>query len=103
MKYSNAILTDDNFDEEFEKLTAMIGNLNSDEYDVYDALPSGFTEQESEDTNGNKRGFSEWIKSGGIKPDVSHGHNQVLCSGELAYEFGNKFIEDLARTPIQNL
>lgn len=91
MKYSTVNLTDDNFDDEYEKLTDLIGNLNSDEYDVYDVLPAGFIEQESEGDNRVNRGFSEWIKSGGIRPDHAH-QNQVLCSGEIAFEFGNKFI-----------
>lgn len=91
MKYSKVELTDDNFDEEHEKLTDIIGDLNSDEWEVYDTLPKGFTEQESECENGVNRGFNEWIKSGGVRFDHSH-QNQCLWSGELAFEFKNKFI-----------
>ena len=91
MKYSNKNLTDDNFDEEYEKLTDLIGNLNSDEWDTYTTLPKGFTEQESECDGRIKRGFNEWVKSGGIGFDHTH-QNQVLCSGEIAFEFNNKFL-----------
>ena len=91
MKYSNINLTDDNFDEEYEKLTGLIGNLNSDEWDVYEVLPVGFTKQDSQCENRVARGFSEWVKSGGAKFDHTH-QNQVLYSGELAFEFNNKFL-----------
>ena len=91
MRYSDIELTDDNFDEEYEKLTDLIGNLNSDEWEVYDTLPSGFTKQESECENRVKRGFSEYVKSGVIRFDHTN-QNQCLCSGEVAYEFKNKFI-----------
>jgi len=91
MKYSNVNITDDNFDEEYEKLTGLIGNLNSDEWEIYETLPKGFKEQESECEKRISRGFSEWVKSGGLGFDHTH-QNQALCSGEVAFEFGNKFI-----------
>jgi hypothetical protein len=96
MKYSELELTDENFDEEYEKLTDLIGNLNSDEYDVYDALPEGFCKQESEFENRKKRGFDEWVRQGGTMPDtkgnIQGNVPQVFVSGEIAFEFKNKFL-----------
>jgi hypothetical protein len=86
MKYSNVNITDDNFDEEYEKLTDLIGDLNSDEWEIYDTLPKGFTGHKSKCGK-----FTEWVKSGGTRFDHTH-QNQALCSGEVAFEFGNKFI-----------
>ncbi len=90
--YSNKSLTDDNFDDEYEKLRDLLGNLNSDKWVIYDTLPDGFTEQDSKNDDGDDLGFSEWVRSGGIRPDHAHDHCQVLCSGEIAFQFKNKFL-----------
>lgn len=92
-QYSKAALTDENFDEEYGKLIDMMGRLNSDEYDEYDELPNGFAMRDSLDNNGVNRGFVEWHKEASFTPqDCGGGVHQVLVSGEIAFEFGNKFL-----------
>ena len=84
MKYSNTILTDDNFDEELEKLCSKI-NINYIEYEsFFKKLPKYFTLQ-------NNNGIDEWI-SYSINPDFSSDCKQAYQKGYLAYEFGNDFM-----------
>ena len=84
MKYSNTILTDDNFDEELEKLCSKI-NINYIEYEsFFKKLPKDFTLQ-------NNNGIDEWI-SYSINPDFSSDCKQAYQKGYLAYEFGNGFM-----------
>lgn len=90
MKYSETILTDDNFDDELEKLLSTIGNYGI-EYDGFvDKLDDSFEKQE------NDLGFEEWIKiTKGLHMDISAMHagiSQACKEGKIAYEFGNGFI-----------
>lgn len=96
MDYSDKALSDYNLDEEIEKLSDLIGPMHSDEFDIYRELPEGFNPQESIDENRNKRGFTEYIKIEGSKPDISacinNGVCQVLISGEVAVKFKNVYL-----------
>lgn len=84
MKYSNLILTDDNFDEELEKLCKKI-NISNTQYDSFESkLTKDFYKQ-------NNEGVEEWI-SYGVFPKVCCGCIQAYQKGYLAYEFGNGFI-----------
>lgn len=90
MKYSETILTDDNFDDELEKLLNVIGKCGK-EYDGFvDKLDDSFKKQE------NELGFEEWIKTTkGLHMDISAMHagvSQACKEGKIAYEFGNGFI-----------
>lgn len=84
MKYSNLILTDDNFDEELVKLCKKI-NISHTQYESFEPkLTNDFHKQDNE-------GIEEWI-SYKILPDFSYDCSQVFQKGYLAYEFGNGFI-----------
>lgn len=82
--YSSIVLTDDNFDDELEKLCASIKlNLNSSNSFV-DKLEEDFELQ-------NNNGKEEWIRCETI-PNISSDCRQVYQKGQLAYEFANGFI-----------
>lgn len=83
-KYSDIDLTDDNFDEEYEKLIESFdirGTFNS----FVKELPSSFVKQEN-------NGVEEWISSSNLKNDFSSSINQCIHSCMLAYEFKNGFL-----------
>ena len=85
-KYSDILINDDNFDEEYEKLLKYF-NYNKELYtyeEFVDKLDNSFTKQ-------NNNGIEEWI-SYNISSDITHNFNQVIQSGYLAYEFGNGFL-----------
>lgn len=82
MTYSKVIITDDNADEEIEKLSEIIGISFNDCAGFFRELPSGFTKCES-------WGYYEKNKT---KADVSGGGSGVIECGQIGYEFGNGFI-----------
>lgn len=84
MKYSNTILTDDNFDEEIEKLSEIIG--------IHFNNCDGFTEKltDSFSCQTHEKGFEEWIMSG-VYPSAGSACGDAYQKGYLAYEFGNGF------------
>lgn len=85
MKYSNKILSDDNFDDEVEKLAEIIGIPHTN-YDCFlEKLDNGFEVQNHD------LGFEEWINYQTI-PGVGGGCLQAYQTGKLAYEFANGFI-----------
>lgn len=85
MKYSNIILTDDNFDEELEKLCDF-RKINTDYYNSFvKKLSDEFLVQYN-----NKK--EEWINNIGIYPNKGSDFKQAYQRGQLAYEFGNGFI-----------
>ena len=84
MKYSNKILTDDNFDEEIEKLSDIIG-FHHDNFDDFVKTIEGFEKQQ------HNNGFDEFIKSK-IIPNKASDFKQASQKGKAAYEFGNGFI-----------
>jgi hypothetical protein len=83
-RYSNVIITDDNFDEELEKLCDVI-DMPYGRYETFtEKLDDGFTKQK------NEHGFDEWIKSSIV--NRSAGISEATQTGQLAYEFGNGFV-----------
>lgn len=83
MRYSNEILTDDNFDEELEKLSNLVGIWHNN-YDCFvKELDNSFSVQK------NEYGFDEWVSSN-ISSDSSGMIATQSC--KLAYEFANGFI-----------
>ena len=84
MRYSNVILTDDNFDEELEKLCDFAG-ISIDCYSSFVNNIEDFILQEN-----NER--EEWIKVYGSFPNKSSNYEQAYQKGQLAYEFYNGFI-----------
>ena len=84
MKYSNVILTDDNFDEELENLCEF-AKVSICDYNSFVVSIEGFKLQE----NNQKE---EWIKIHGSFPDKGSDFKQAYQRGQLAYEFGNGFI-----------
>ena len=91
MKYSNKIITDDNFDLEHEKLCEVIGIPHFNGVDVYDELPKGFSEQGATGRDGEELGFSEFVR-GETTPNKGSDFQQAFELGEVAYQFGNLFI-----------
>lgn len=85
MKYSNVILTDENFDTEIETLATIIGIPFTKYENFVEILPSGFTCQTHE------KGFEEWICFETV-PSFSSDCASAYQKGYLAYEFGNGFI-----------
>ncbi len=84
MRYSNVILTDDNFDEEFEKLCELMGYT----YESYE----NFVEELEEDFNMQyNNGIEEWLRYG-VYPNKGSDFRQAYQIGQVAYEFGNGFI-----------
>lgn len=85
MQYSDTILTDDNFDEEIEKLSEIIG-IHFNNYDSFvTKIDDSFSCQTHE------KGFEEWIKCG-VYPNKGSDYTQAYQKGYLAYEFGNGFV-----------
>lgn len=83
MKYSNVILTDDNFDTELEKLSEIIHFNNYDSF--VDKLDDKFKCQT------HPLGFEEWITYI-TYPSMGADCKQAYQKGELAYQFSNGFI-----------
>lgn len=80
MKYSENIITDENMDEEIEKLQ----DYKSNEYTMFgysefreDGLPAGF------DMHVNDDGIEEWTEQ-----KIHEGYTE----GRLAFEFANGFL-----------
>lgn len=84
-KYSDLILTDDNFDENMEKLADENGYNYSDYIDFVKELPEGFSKQI------NENGYEEWILMK-VYPDHSWDCIFPIIQTILAYEFANGFI-----------
>lgn len=84
MRYSDTVLTDDNFDEEIEKLAELIGIPHTNYEGFVEKLGDSFTLQTGENTNSE-----EWIKS-----STYPGNDGMTAyqKGYLAYEFGNGFV-----------
>lgn len=91
MKYSNVIITDDNFDKEHEKLCEIIGISHVNDWDTYTELPGGFTEQQASGRFNEDLGFSEFVR-GKVMPNKGSDFSQAFEVGEVAYQFGNMFI-----------
>lgn len=83
-KYSDIEITDDNFDEEYEKLTELF-NIRGMYNSFVKELPSSFIKQEN-------KGVEEWISSSNLNNDFSSSIDQCIHSGMLAYEFKNGFL-----------
>lgn len=84
MKYSNTILTEDNFDDEYEKLVAIVEPPYNSYEGFVSALDGEFTVQEHE------KGFNEYLIQ-----KVSPNRNNMQFHQHtvtLAYEFGNGFM-----------
>lgn len=89
MKYSEVILTDDNFDEEFEKLQEVHGSQlqPDDEWFWVEKQLEGFTPQE------NPKGFTEYVQSSVNASDsIGSDFKQAYMRGMVGYEFGNSFV-----------
>jgi hypothetical protein len=85
MKYSEVILTDDNFDTELEKLSEIVG-IHFNNYDNFvEKLNNNFKRQT------HPLGFEEWITYS-IYPSIGSDCSQAYQKGKLAYQFGNGFI-----------
>jgi hypothetical protein len=83
-RYSDVFLSDNNFDEELEKLCEIVG-LPYSSYEAFtEKLDGKFYKQE------NENGFEEWINSRIV--NRSAGISEATQVGQLAYEFGNGFI-----------
>lgn len=87
MKYSNLIITDDNFDENMEKLADENGFPYVSYLDFVEKLPENlnFTKQD------NENGYEEWIS---IKTIPNRSSRYVFYNQEqiTAYEFANGFM-----------
>lgn len=84
-KYSNIIITDDNEDEESEKLADQNGFKYSQYIGFEKHLTEDFSEQE------NKNGYMEWVSQRTL-PNHSIDCAAPIIECILAYEFGNGFM-----------
>lgn len=89
-EYSNVIITDDNFDDEHEKLCEIIGISHTAETETYETLPDGFIKQEAFGSDDKGLGFYEYVR--GMVVNQSPGRSCAVSVGEVAYKFGNVFI-----------
>lgn len=85
MKYSEVIITDENMDEEMEKLADQNGYKYIQFIDFIDKLTIGFTLQES------KHGYDEWVIVKAL-PNHSIDCASPIIESIIAYEFGNGFM-----------
>lgn len=83
MRYSEEILTDDNMDEEVEKLAELIGLPYSNYEKFVKTLDEGFNMQTHD------LGFEEWLNMQTVPNSTG---SQAYQRGFLAYEFANGFI-----------
>lgn len=84
MAYFQVVLTDDNFDEELEKLCKYVGLPYSSYNSFAEKLDDDFSLQVN-------NGVEEWIKSE-VYPNKGSDFRQAYQVGQLAYEFSNGFI-----------
>jgi len=85
MKYSESIITDDNFDCELEKLSETVG-IHFNNYNSFvEKLDDKFRCQT------HPLGFDEWLTYK-TYPSIGSNCRQARQSGKLAYEFGNGFM-----------
>ena len=85
MRYSQTVITDDNSDDELEKLCGIIG-MHWNSYEGFcKELPSGFTHQM------NESGFSEYVNSKTL-PNKGSDFKQAFEKGVIAYQFDNGFM-----------
>lgn len=85
MKYSNIIITDDNSDEEMERLADQNGYVYNQYIGFENSLKKGFTVQQ------NKYGYEEWVNQK-VLPNHSIDCVAPIFEAILAYEFGNGFM-----------
>ena len=90
-RYSDVIITDDNMDEEFEKLAKKIGVPFSRYEGFVEKLDERFVCQES------NLGFEEWILT---ESHFTPGNESSSLKYLLAYEFGNGFVVVRSEEPI---
>lgn len=85
MKYSDVIITDDNMDEELEKLADQNGYSYNQCLGFFDNLGDKFKMQQ------NSNGYEEWIDMK-VLPNHSIDCIAPIIESIIAYEFGNGFI-----------
>lgn len=85
MKYSNAIITDDNSDEEMEKLADQNEYGYNQFLGFYSNLDNKFTLQQ------NSKGYEEWVYMR-VLPNHSIDCVAPIVEYLLAYEFENGFM-----------
>lgn len=84
-RYSDLFITDDNFDENMEKL-ADENNFSYGQFVAFlEKLPNGFTKQD------NKNDYEEWVS---VKTYPNHAIDCVapIVESIVAYEFANGFM-----------
>lgn len=84
-RYSNLFITDDNFDENMEKLADENDFSYTQFITFLEKLPDGFTRQD------NKNGYEEWVS---VKTYPNHVIDCVapIIESVVAYEFANGFM-----------
>lgn len=87
MKYSEAMINDDNFDQEHEKFCEIVGHSHVNDVDFYEELPYGFSEQAPD----SEWPFTTYVKSKTM-PNKGSDFRQAFQVGEIAVEFGNGFM-----------
>ncbi len=85
LKYSNVIITDDNSDNEMERLADQNGYTYNRFLEFVDSIGSGFNVQE------NKHGYEEWVNQK-VLPNHSINCVAPITEAVLAYEFGNGYM-----------
>lgn len=85
MRYSNVIITDENFDEEMERLA------DQNNYNYSQCI--GFAEKLSDDfiVQQNDNGYEEWVCQK-VYPDFSIDCVTPIIEAVVAYEFANGFM-----------
>ena len=87
LEFSKQDLTDDNFDDEYQKLIDMLELHRNCDYEIYENLPNGFSEIDPDkDYN-----FTRYV-SMTTKNDHRPGINQCLVDGYIAVKFNNSYL-----------
>lgn len=86
MSRKDIIITDDNYDEEFEKICDARGCLYGIANEFFTELPAGFEKQSKE-----KEDDEDYCKVK-IEPNIATDCSSAIENYELAYEFKNGFI-----------
>ena len=89
--YSKVKITDDNMDNELERLCEIVG-VNTRNYEnTLNKLPEGFHKYPCVGKDNENLGFSCWMKSK-VVPNKGSDFSQAFEAGLIAFEFGNCFL-----------
>lgn len=85
-RYSNVVISDDNYDDEYEKICDMMNIPYGSMHNFVETLSDRFMEQDSDYGN-----FKEWIDSS-VEPNFAIDCSSPIVNAKIAFEFSNGFM-----------